>query len=80
MIIKENVALSENGFVFNPSTGDSYTMNNTAKEVVMLIKQGKDINEISDLMLEIYDIDKLTLERYLVDFVNDLNVNNLLEE
>jgi len=80
MVIKGNIALSDNGFVFNPSTGDSYTMNNTAKEVVMLIKQGKDINEISDLMLEVYDIDKLTLERYLVDFVNDLNVNNLLEE
>jgi hypothetical protein len=43
MIIKENIALSENGFVFNPSTGNSFTLNNTGKEVLMMIKEGKDI-------------------------------------
>jgi len=80
MIIKGNIALSENGFVFNPATGDSYTINNTGKEVLMLIKEGKDINQITDLMLDKYDVDKTTLERYLADFVNDLCVNNLLEE
>lgn len=80
MLIKGNIALSDNGFVFNPSTGDSFTMNNTGKEVVMLIKEGKSINQITDLLIEKYDVDKVTLERYLVDFVNDLSANNLLEE
>ncbi|MFA6403742.1 MAG: PqqD family protein [Salinivirgaceae bacterium] len=80
MLIKGNIALSDNGFVFNPSTGDSFTMNHTGKEVIMLIKEGKNINEIIDLMLEKYDVDKMTLERYLLDFMNDLSANNLLEE
>jgi hypothetical protein len=80
MLIKGNIALSDNGFVFNPSTGDSFTMNNTGKEVIMLIKEGKNIIQITDLMVEKYDVDKVTLERYLVDFVNDLTANNLLEE
>jgi hypothetical protein len=80
MLIKGNIALSENGFVFNPSTGDSFTLNNTGKEVLMLIKEGKNVNQITDLMIEKYDVDKVTLERYLTDFVNDLNVNNLMEE
>jgi len=80
MTIKGNIALSENGFVFNPSTGDSFTMNNTGKEVMMLIKEGKNIHQISELMIEKYEVDKMTLERYLVDFVNELSVNNLLEE
>lgn len=80
MLIKENIALSENGFVFNPSTGDSFTMNNTGKEVIMMIKEGKDINRITELMAEKYDVDINTLERYLADFLNDLNVYNLLEE
>jgi hypothetical protein len=31
-------------------------------------------------MVEKYDVDKITLERYLTDFVNDLSANNLLEE
>jgi hypothetical protein len=80
MVIKGNIALSENGFVFNPSTGDSFTLNNTGKEVLELIKEGKSIDQITDSMGEKYDVDKITLERYLSDFVNDLSVNNLLEE
>jgi hypothetical protein len=32
------------------------------------------------MMIEKYDVDKVTLERYLSDFVNDLSINNLLEE
>jgi hypothetical protein len=80
MVIKGNIALSENGFVFNPSTGDSFTMNNTGREVLLLIKDGKNIDQLTELMVEKYDIDRTTLERYLTDFVNDLRVNNLLEE
>lgn len=80
MLIKGNIALSENGFVFNPSTGDSFTMNNTGKEVLMLIKEGKNINQITEMMEAKYDVDKITLERYLTDFMNDLSVNNLMEE
>lgn len=80
MLIKRNIALSENGFVFNPSTGDSFTLNITGKDVLMLIKEGKNISQITDLMVEKYDVDKITLERYLTDFVNDLSANNLLEE
>jgi hypothetical protein len=79
MLIKSNIALSENGFVFNPSTGDSFTMNSTAKEVLMLIKEGRTINQISELMIEKYDVDPAVLERYLEDFMNDLSSNNLME-
>jgi hypothetical protein len=80
MLIKGNIAISENGFVFNPSTGDSFTMNTTAREVIMLIKEGKSINQIAHLLVEKYDIDTVILERYLSDFVSDLSINNLLEE
>lgn len=80
MPIKGNIALSENGFVFNPSSGDSFTLNNTGREVLLLIKEGKGIDDISTLMLEKYDVDRVTLERYLVDFINDLKSNNLIEE
>jgi hypothetical protein len=79
MVIKENIALSENGFVFNPSTGDSFTMNKTGREVLLLIREGKAIGQIADLMTEKYDVDRITLERYLEDFVNDLSSNNLLD-
>jgi len=80
MIIKENIALSENGFVFNPSTGDSFTLNNSGKEVLIMIKEGKTLSQIADMMISKYDADRVTIERYLEDFVNDLSMNNLMEE
>jgi hypothetical protein len=80
MIIKRNIALSENGFVFNPSTGDSFTLNATGKEVLELIKENKNIDQITAYMLGKYEVDKVILDRYLVDFMNDLRINNLLEE
>lgn len=80
MPIKDNIALSENGFVFNPSTGDSFTLNSTGKEVLGLIKEGKSIEQIASVMLGKYDVDRVILERYLADFINDLRINNLLEE
>ncbi len=80
MVIKGNIALSENGFVFNPTTGDSFTMNSTGREVILLIKEGKNSDQIRDLMMEKYDVDRLTLERYLEDFINELNTFNLIEE
>ncbi len=80
MLIKGNIALSENGFVFNPSTGDSFTLNNTGKEVIMLIREGESMIQIAEKMMDKYDVDRSSLERYLSDFLNDLSVNNLLEE
>lgn len=80
MLIKRNIALSENGFVFNPSTGDSFTLNATGKEVLELIKENKNIDQITAHMLGKYEVDKVILDRYLVDFMNDLRINNLLEE
>ena len=80
MIIKRNIALSENGFVFNPSTGDSFTLNATGKEVLELIQENKNIDQITAHMLGKYEVDKVILDRYLVDFMNDLRINNLLEE
>jgi hypothetical protein len=80
MLIKGNIALSENGFVFNPSTGDSFTLNKTGKEVLTLIIEGKNISQIADLLGEKYDVDRIALERYLEDFVNELGTNKLLEE
>jgi hypothetical protein len=80
MLIKENIALSENGFVFNPSTGDSFTLNNTGREVLLLIRNGESISQITEIMIGKYDVDRVILERYLTDFVNELGVNNLMEE
>lgn len=80
MRIKENIAISEAGFVFNPATGDSFTLNATGKDVICQIKEGKDVDQIKTLLKTKFEVDDTTLDRYLFDFISDLKLNNLLEE
>lgn len=80
MKIKENIAISETGFVFNPTTGDSYTLNETGRKVIALINEGKTVEQTAKVLKETFDVDDTTLERYLFDFVYDLRINKLMEE
>ncbi len=80
MKIKENIAISETGFVFNPNTGDSFTLNETGRKVIALINEGKTIEQSAKTLKETFDVDDTTLERYLFDFIYDLRINKLLEE
>lgn len=77
-MIKKNIATNELGFVFNPATGDSFSTNPTAAEIIKLLKDGKSIQDIKKVFLETYDTDKMTIEKDLDDFVNTLKEHNLL--
>ena len=77
-MIKKNIATNEMGFVFNPSSGDSYTSNPIAAQIIQLLKEGKSLSEIKKLLLEKYEVDKATLEKDFDDFVNTLGENHLL--
>lgn len=77
--VKNNIAVSEAGFVFNPSTGDSFTLNETGRQVINMLNDGKNIDEIKNTLKNSYEVDELTLEHYLLDFVNDLQINKIIE-
>lgn len=79
MKIKDNIAISETGFLFDPLTGESYSLNQTGKEILELLKEGKNEDEISEKMMTDYDVDKLTFERYLVDFIGMLKHFKIIE-
>ena len=80
MRLKKNIALSESGFVFDPSTGDSYSLNEQAQEIVKLMNENKSLDEISDHITTIFEIDKPGFEKYYYDFIGMLRQNQLLEE
>jgi hypothetical protein len=79
MKIRKNIAISDEGFLFNPATGDSFSTNGTGAEIISLLKQEKSISEIADEICQIYDVDKLLLEMDLEDFTALLKENNILE-
>ncbi len=80
MKIKKNIAVSESGFVFDPSTGESFSLNQVGLELVELLKQGEDFDAIKKEILEKYDVDEISFEKYYYDFINSLNQNQLLED
>ncbi|MEA1897739.1 MAG: PqqD family protein [Bacteroidota bacterium] len=80
MKIKKNIAVSESGFVFDPSTGESFSLNKVGLELVELLKQGEDFDIIKKEILEKYDVDEISFEKYYYDFINSLNQNQLLED
>jgi hypothetical protein len=46
MKIKKNIATSENGFIFNPATGDSFSGNAMASVILLAMKNGVNTAEI----------------------------------
>ncbi len=80
MKIKKNVAISETGFMFNPNTGDSYSLNETAKDIVQLMKDGRSEQEIREIILAKYDVEQSTMESNFYDFLNMLSHLDLVEK
>lgn len=79
MHLKKNIATSESGFIFNPSTGDSYAANPVAADILQLLKQGTAPSLVKEQLLEKYQVDSLRLEQDWDDFINQLKQANLLE-
>jgi hypothetical protein len=77
-MIKKNIATNEFGFVFNPATGDSYSSNPIAAEIIQLMKEHLSLNEIKKTLLEKYEADRITIEKDVDEFVGSLKENNLL--
>jgi hypothetical protein len=80
MRLKRNIAISESGFLFDPVNGESYSLNEQGKEILNLMKAGKQEKEIVDFMTEVYDVDRDDFERYFIDFTGMLKQFNLTED
>jgi hypothetical protein len=65
MKLRKDVAVSEAGLVFNPTTGESFSVNPIGVEILGLMRQEKDIAEISRIITGKFNTDKATFERDL---------------
>jgi hypothetical protein len=80
MSLKKNLAVSESGFLFNPSTGDSYSLNPIGAELLHLLQQGQSDEEIIVFILDNYMIDRDTAEKGLYDFKRSLRAHKLMSD
>ena len=80
MKLKDNIAVSNSGFVFNPTTGDSFSVNPIGEFMIQLLKEGKEKEDIVSEVIEAYKIDADTVEKDLYDFTNMLATYKLIQE
>ncbi len=79
MNINKNIAVSDSGFVFNPSTGESYSVNPIGVEIIELLKQEKSLDEITQNLTERYNADVVTIDKDVADFISLLKQYSLIE-
>ena len=80
MKLKRNIAVSESGFVFDPTAGESYSLNEQGIEIINLLKQNQTNEEIAAYMTENYDVDADDFEKYYFDFIGMLKQFKLIED
>ncbi|PKP50717.1 MAG: HPr-rel-A system PqqD family protein [Bacteroidetes bacterium HGW-Bacteroidetes-11] len=80
MKINHNLAVSESGFLFNPGTGESFTVNPIGAEIIAMLRNGKSRTEIIDSITQLYQVDRNSFEKDLQDFNGILKTYNLLEK
>lgn len=79
MKLNKNLAVSETGFIFNPTSGDSFTANEIGADILNLLKEDKSIEEIKSSLIDKYDVDASQLEKDVEDFIVLLRDNNLIQ-
>lgn len=79
MKIKKHIAISDSGVIYNGASGDSFSVNPIAAEILGLIKKGQNEDQIRSILLDKYDIIPERLEGDMYDFFAHLRQLNLLE-
>lgn len=79
MKLNNNIAVSESGFVFDPNSGESFSLNKTGREILNLLKESKSITEIRSIILSKYEVSESAFNRYFEDFTQMLKHYHLID-
>jgi len=80
MKLKRNIAISESGFLFDPTAGESYSLNEQGLEIINMLKEKRTNEEIADAITENYDVVREDFEKYYYDFLGMLKQFKLIED
>lgn len=78
MKLKKNIATSEDGFIFNPGTGDSFSTNEIGSDIISMLKDEQALPSIIASICQKYDVDQPQFEKDLDDFIAQLKDYNIL--
>ncbi len=80
MKLNKNLAVSESGFIFNPSTGDSFSVNGIGAEILELLRADNNLENILNTLSQKYEVEKPVLEKDVDDFLMLLRDNNMMQK
>lgn len=73
------LAISDNGFIFKPSTGESFVTNEIGLFIIQLLKSGKKADEIIQEIIQDFEVDNLTAGKDLYEFLDFLKKENMTD-
>jgi PqqD family protein of HPr-rel-A system len=80
LTVATELAISETGFLFLSSTGETFTVNEPGKSILRHLQQGMTAEQIAGLLTEEFDVDPADAARDVLDFVTTLKHLRLVRE
>jgi len=74
----EDLAINTNGFAFDPTTGETFTLNETAKEIIEALIKGMDEKKIAKKIAAEYDVAEEEAFNDVLDFKEKLKFYGLI--
>jgi len=72
------LVVDENNIAFHPMMGNSYKLNDIAREIIVMLKHHKTKEEIIEKLLEEYDVDESQLFIDVSDFLTKMKIYGIL--
>lgn len=76
----KKLAISDEGFIFDPENGNSFTVNQTGLYIIDSLRSGKDPDTIVAEIVETFGVDEEEARDDLLDFLQQLKMLGLYQE
>ena len=75
----KNLAISDTGFIFDPFSGKTFTVNEVGMVIIQSLKNGEDVAFIQNKIMEEFDTTLDQLDRDMSDFLIQLKEQSLIQ-
>lgn len=72
------LALNDEGFAFDPTSGDSYQVNHVGLFILNGLREGKEDPEVAQMLTEEYEVSQEDANRDMADFSGRLKTFGLV--
>jgi hypothetical protein len=78
-MIKKNIAVGASGLIFNPDTGESFSVNPLGADIITYLKDGNGREAIVQKVMEKFQVEKASFEKDFDDFMDLMQTYLLIE-